>query len=87
MQDATSGSLVRDNDGEDDRSSHLGAFWRIGPGRVWQRPGLRLESGAPPDVEDTSGPETRVFPDGVDDRADLSDFWRVGPGRCWPRPS
>ena len=43
-------------------------------------------SGAPSDVEDASGPETRVFPDGGD-RADLSDFWHVGPGRRWARPS
>ena len=82
---ATPMAVACDNDGEDDRS-HLSAFWRIGPGRLWQRPGLRLDSGAPSDVEDTSGPETLVSPDGGD-RADLSDFWRVGPGRNWARPS
>ena len=82
---ATPMAVACDNDGEDDRS-HLSAFRQIGPGRLWQRPGLRLDSGAPSDVEDKSGPETLVSPDGGD-RADLSDFWRVGPGRNWARPS
>ena len=39
----------------------------------------------PSDVQDTHGPELRLFPDGRD-RSDLSDFWRIGPGRYYPRP-
>ena len=88
LHDATtSGVLMRNTrDGDDDRSD-LSAFWRIGPGRVWHRPGLRFVSVAPSRDEGTPPPrpETRVFPDGGD-RADLSDFWRVGPGRRWTLP-